>query len=286
MTLHRTTVLAPSPSELVEHLLAETAQSEPGPARVEPLLDLLRLSTVSIDFAAELPEARTTSGEPVRALLDYQERLIAIDAALSPKRSRFSSLHEIGHYVLPEHTGQIVRCSDRDLGFRAVHAQEREANAFAADLQFKGRLFKLETAALPISAVTVKDIATTFDASFESGAWHLVETSSRPCLFAAYERTATPDAPEPSTSVRYSVASPSFEQVYGSRLTDNNNAIVSAVWTPGRDIADSVVDDVDVETANGETTRFRAEYFFNGYNVFCLLTRSRLARIPTHSHAW
>ena len=76
MTLHRTTVLAPSPSELVEHLLAETAQSEPGPARVEPLLDLLRLSTVSIDFGGELPEARTTSGEPVRALLDYQEQLL------------------------------------------------------------------------------------------------------------------------------------------------------------------------------------------------------------------
>jgi len=43
------------------------------------------------------------------------------------------------------------------------------------------------------------------------------------------------------------------------------------VWTTGRDIADSIVDDTDVETADGETTRFRAEYFFNGYNAFCLL---------------
>lgn len=273
MAPRRTTVLAPSPSELVEHLLAETGQSEPGPTQVEPLLDLLRLSALSIDFAAELPEARTTSGEPVRALLDYQERLIATDAALGPKRSRFSSLHEIAHYVLPEHTGQIIFCGENDLGYRAVHAQEREANAFAAELQFKGRLFKLEMAALPISAATVKDIATTFDASFESSARHLVETSLRPCLFAVYERTATSDAPEQSTSVRYSVASPGFEQVYGSRFTDDDNELVAAVWTTGRDIADSIEDNVDVETADGETTSFRAEYFFNGYNAFSLLTR-------------
>jgi len=272
MTPQRTTVLAPSPSELVEHLLAETGQSEPSPAQVEPLLDLLRLSTLSIEFGAELPEARTTSGDPVRALLDYQEQLIATDAALSPKRSRFSSLHEIGHYVLPEHTGQIVMCSDRDLGFRAVHAQEREANAFAAELQFKGRLFKLETAALPISAATVRDIAAVFDASFESSARHLVETSLKPCILAVYEQTGESDAEMRSTSVRYSIASPSFGQRYGGQLTDDDNARVAAVWTTGRDIADSIVDDTDVETADGETTRFRAEYFFNGYNAFCLLS--------------
>ena len=35
---------------------------------------------------------------------------------------------------------------------------------------------------------------------------------------------------------------------------------------------DSIVDDTDVETADDETTRFRAEYFFNGYNAFCLLS--------------
>ncbi len=273
MTPQRTTVLAPSPSELVEHLLAETGQSEPGPAQVEPLLDLLKLRELSVDFASELPEARTTSGEPVRALLDYQERLIATDAALSPKRSRFSSLHEIGHYVLPEHVGQIVLCSDNDLGFRAVHAQEREANAFAAELQFKGRLFKLETAALPISAATVKDIASVFAASFESSARHLVETSLKTCILAVYEHAVASDAETRSTSVRYSIASPSFGQVYGGQLIDDDNEHVAAVSTSGRDIADSIVDHIAVQTAGGETTSFHAEYFFNGYNAFCLLTR-------------
>jgi hypothetical protein len=273
MAPQRTTALAPSPGELVEFLLAETGQREPGPTQVESLLDLLDLSALPVDFAAELPEARTTSGEPVRALLDYQERLIAVDAALSAKRSRFSSLHEIGHYVLPEHTGQIVMCSENDLGFRAAHAQEREANAFAAELQFKGRLFKLETAAVPISAATVKDVAATFDASFESSARHLAETSVRPCILAVYEQTGVTVEGAPSTSVRYSIASPSFGQRYGSQLTDDDNEHVAAVWTSGRDIADSIIDAIDVETADGATTRFRAEYFFNGYSAFCLLVR-------------
>jgi hypothetical protein len=39
-----------------------------------------------------------------------------------------------------------------------------------------------------------------------------------------------------------------------------------------RDISDSIVDDVTIETANGETARFHAEYFCNGYIAFCLLS--------------
>jgi len=272
MTPLRTTVLAPTADELVEFLLRETDQSEPGPTRVDSVLDLLALGQLTLDFATELPEARTATGEPVRALLDYQERLVVTDAAMNPQRSRFSSLHEIGHYVLPEHTGQIVLCGDDDLGFRAARAHEREASAFAAEMQFKGRLFKLETAALPISAATVKDIATTFDASFESSARHLVETSIRPCMLAVYEQTGAPDTGGPSTAVRYSIASPRFAQRYGRQLTDDHNEHVAAVWTPGRDIADSIIDEIQLQRPDGAVTRFRAEYFFNGYNAFCLLS--------------
>jgi Zn-dependent peptidase ImmA (M78 family) len=270
-----TTLPAPSPEELVEYLLAETDQREPQPTRLEPLLELLSLRSVSFSFAATLPEARTTTGETVRALLDYQERLIAVDASLDPRRSRFSSLHEIGHYVLPDHYGQIVLCSDRDLGFRAARAEEREANAFAAELQFKGRRFRLETASLPLTSATVKATAAVFDASFESTARHLVETSLKPCLLAVYEDRSQSDGGTRRTSVRYSIASASFAQRFGRRLTDEDNVHVAAAWIPGRDIADSIVDDVTVETGGGETTTFRAEYFFNGHNAFCLLTAPR-----------
>lgn len=270
-----TTVFVPSPEELVEYLLAETNQLEPGPTEPDRLLDLLSLCSMSVNFATTLPEARTASGEAVRALLDYQERLIAVDASLNARRSRFSSLHEIGHYVLPDHHGQLVLCSERDLGFRAARVEEREANAFAAELQFKGRRFRLETATLPITAATVKATAAVFDASFESTARHLVETSLKPCLLAVYQDNGQSDDGTKQTSVRYSIASPSFAQRFGRRLTDDDNEHVATVWTPGRDIADSLSDDVSVETGDGETTRFRAEYFFNGHNAFCLITASK-----------
>jgi len=270
-----TTSLVPSLDELVEHLLAETDQREVGPTDSRALVDFLGLRSVSTDFAETLPEARTVSGDAVRALLDYQERLIAVDAAMDVRRSRFSSLHEIAHYVLPDHQGQIIVCGDRDLGFRAARVEEREANAFAAELQFKGRRFKLETASLPISALTVKETAGAFDASFESTARHLVETSLRPCLLAVYQDDGLDDDGSRRTSVRYSVPSPSFEQRFGRGLTDENNAHVAAVWVPGRDIADVIADEVAIETADGETTRFRAEYFFNGYSAFGLITSPR-----------
>ena len=270
-----TTSLVPSSDELVEYLLAETDQRELGPTDSRALVDFLGLRSISTNFAETLPEARTVSGDAVRALLDYQERLVVVDAAMNVRRSRFSSLHEIAHYVLPDHQGQIVVCGDQDLGFRAVRVEEREANAFAAELQFKGRRFKLETASLPISAVTVKEAARAFDASFESTARHLVETSLKPCLLAVYQDDGWDDDGSRRTSVRYSIPSPSFEQRFGRRLTDENNEQVAAVWVLGRDIADSITEEVAVETADGETTRFRAEYFFDGYSAFCVLSAPR-----------
>ena len=270
-----TTSLVPSSDELVEYLLAETDQREVGPTDSGSLVDFLGLRSISTNFAETLPEARTVSGDAVRALLDYQERLVVVDGALDVRRSRFSSLHEIAHYVLPDHTGQIIVCGDQDLGFRAVRVEEREANAFAAELQFKGHGFKLETASLPISAVTVKETAGAYDASFESTARHLVETSLKPCLLAIYADNGWDSDGTRLSSVRYSIPSPSFEQRFGRRLTDENNTHVAAVWVPGRDIADVIADEVTIETANGESTRFRAEYFFNGYSAFCLITSPR-----------
>jgi len=270
-----TTSLAPSSDELVEYLLAETDQREVGPTDSGSLVDFLGLRSISTNFAETLPEARTVSGDAVRALLDYQERLVVVDGALDVRRSRFSSLHEIAHYVLPDHTGQIIVCGDQDLGFRAVRVEEREANAFAAELQFKGHGFKLETASLPISAVTVKETAGAYDASFESTARHLVETSLKPCLLAIYADNGWDSDGTRLSSVRYSIPSPSFEQRFGRRLTDENNTHVAAVWVPGRDIADTIAEEVAIQTADGKTTRFRAEYFFNGHNAFCLLTTPR-----------
>lgn len=272
MAPQQTTVFVPSPDELVEYLLAETDQREVVPTETQPLLELLGLQALEVDFVVDLPEAQTRRGESVRALLDFRERLIAVDTHLDPKRSRFSELHEVGHYVLPGHGGQIVLCGNGDFVYGAAIAEEREANAFAAELQFKGRLFRQETATLPLSAATVKETARTFGASFEATARHLVEVSLKPCLLAVYAQSRLRKGGTPHTTVRYSVASPSFEQRYGASLTDSDNPVVAAVWTPGRDIADSIVDDMDVEIQGKETMRFRAEYFSNGYNAFCLLT--------------
>jgi len=270
-----TSAAAPTSDELVEYVLAETGQLEPGPIETGPILELLSLSRLSARFEKSLPEARTAGGEPVRALLDFGERLIVVDSALTEARSRFSALHEIGHYVLPEHLGQIIVCGDQDLGVSAARVQEREANAFAAELQFKGRRFKLETAALPVTAATVKQAAEVFGTSFESTARHLVESSLRPCLLAVFQDGGLTEAGVRRSSVRYSIASPSFAQRYFRGLSDDDDAFVAQIWVPGRDIADSIVTSVAVRTGHDEKTTFRAEYFFNGYVAFCLLSPSR-----------
>jgi hypothetical protein len=43
---------------------------------------------------------------------------------------------------------------------------------------------------------------------------------------------------------------------------------------PGRDFADGVAVELGVETRKGEAARFNAEFFYNQYNVFAILTPS------------
>jgi hypothetical protein len=43
---------------------------------------------------------------------------------------------------------------------------------------------------------------------------------------------------------------------------------------PGRDFADSIAIELKVDARKGEATRFNAEFFYNQYNIFGILTPS------------
>ncbi len=113
-----------SAAELISHLLRASGQEKGDAVNPSPILSLLGLRHLSVDFQGELPEAVTPGGERPRALLSFPERVIATDRTLSETRARFSTFHDVGHYVLPEHVEAIVLCTDRDLSpFRAWWAR-------------------------------------------------------------------------------------------------------------------------------------------------------------------
>jgi hypothetical protein len=273
MTAFNASYLEIEPQELVRHLLRSAGQGARGCVNPRELLDFLKLEYLSFDFARELPEGakQTVTGGAPRALLSFADRLVATDDSLDDKRTRFSVLHEIGHYVLPHHEHTLYVCDDLGLSFATRLVMEKEANEFAADLLFLGDRFSVEANCRPITAKTVKEL-------FEATARRLVEKNFRPCMLIVFKQEEKRDAIDvnavPKWQVRYCIASPTFKTTYFEKLSGEvPPEAVAAVTQPGRDVADGFVRELGIAGRPGnDVTMFRAEFFCNTYNIFCLLT--------------
>jgi len=267
------------PYEIVRHVLKESGQNRRDAVNLKQILTFLGLDFYTFDFDSVFFDQAKAGGKSPRALLSFHERIIATDSSLISPRERFSVLHEVAHYVLPNHQYELFLCDEAALAGRSDRVLEMEANELAADLLFQGDRFTLEANSLPISAATIKSLKTKYDASFESTARRLVEKSVRPCMLIVFQRIDGSsridlDAP-PAWRMRYCAASPSFRTRYSIGIEGPvPPAVVLKLMQPGRDIADGIVVELEVETRKGEAARFDAEFFYNQYNIFGILTPS------------
>jgi len=191
-------------------------------------------------------------------------------------RARFSVLHEIGHYLLPDHRYSMYLCDDEGLGYQSRFQFEREANEFAAKLLFNGNRFRLDANSIPLSAKTVESLAKKYRASFEATARRLVEYSFRPCMLIVFMQEQTHDRVNINTlgkwRVRYCIPSSQFSRHYFSRLEGTfSGDKYDEMSRPGHSIAESLIEEVQIETRDGEKRPFMAECFSNTYNIFCFL---------------
>ena len=280
MTTFNAAYLEIEPRELVGFLLRESGQFERDYVSTANLLDFLRLDYVSFDFDLELPqEAKQTVGDArPRALISFGDRIVATDADLDENRTRFSVLHEVGHFVLPHHEHSLYVCDDVGLSMATRLVFEKEASQFAADLLFLGDRFALEANSRAIDAQAVKELATKYRASFEATARRIVEKSFRPCMLVVFRREPHQSSGElaqpPVWSVRYCVSSVTFKSRYFQSVSGAVPAEVAEVVTQsGRDIADSHRIEVTVRSSGErKESLVSAEFFSNTYNIFCLLT--------------
>lgn len=281
MTGFNASYLEIEPRELVRHLLHSAGQRERECVNPQELLDFLKLEFLGFNFARELPEearSTVTGGGTARALLSFADRLVATDDSLDEKRTRFSVLHEISHYVLPHHEHTLYVCDDVGLSYATRLVMEKEANEFAADLLFLGDRFSVEANCRQIDARTVKELANKYRASFEATARRLVENNFRPCMLIVFKLEQKGDKVDvdavPMWTVRYCIASPTFKTTYFEKVSGAVPAeTVTAVTHPGRGIADGVVGEIEIAGRSGSAkTMFRTEFFTNTYNIFCLMT--------------
>jgi hypothetical protein len=258
-----------TPRELVDFLIEESGQAESETIDYTPILAKLGLTHRMLDFNDAFQGIIPPGHGHPRALLSLPERIVVTHRELLPVQLRFSILHEIGHWVLPEHVENIILCTDRDLSATTRIMREKEANNFAADLLFHGNRFLLEANNLPVTARTIKQLAEKYQASLEATARRLIEVNFRPCMLIVYKQITTEGTPH--WVVRNTIPSSSFKQYFFTSMADTDNPMVAMIVATGRDILDSLHEEQSIELRNGNRVAFELEYFYNQFNPFAII---------------
>ena len=118
------------------------------------------------------------------ALRDGATRIIGVNSATSPRRQRFTIAHELGHLSLHEGKPLIVDHSMRidwrdERSSLGTHAEEMEANSFAAEILMPQDLIRNEVASFMNSASLTREhlisrLARKFDVSAEAMGYRLI----------------------------------------------------------------------------------------------------------------
>lgn len=265
--------------EIVDTLLLESGVDRKLPTNQAALLEFLGLEQLSFDFMTDLEFMGDVETAPtdIRAALSLNDRLVAVQSNLSEKRTRFSVLHEIAHFVLPEHRDRLFIDDDETLSVWAKARLEREANKVAADLLFQGERFSKEAQDKALSIQTVLELAPRFGASYEAGLRRFVEGQVVPCAVVVYDKTSRTSEEDPEDDMyklQYTIASETFRRRFFARLTATPNRFTRSELYKPKLWGGIVQGELALDDEGNDKMRFETELFSNGYKIFQLICKS------------
>ena len=271
-----------SHDEILETLLVESGTARNLPTNEGKLLSFLSLEQMSFDFMSELPfldTANKPQGE-LRAALHMAERVVATQSGMASQRKRFSVFHEVAHCVLPEHNAKLFMDSDQTLSWWTKVRFEREANQFAADLLFQGKLFAEQAISLDISLSTVLTLAPQYGASYEATVRRYAENHVLPCAAIVYDKVGRNEesfVEDDVYRIQYTISSSPFRKLYfsGSVTMGGDTCKAAEIYSPHEfwSVGKVVEKELVIENEGGENWRFETEVFSNGYKIFQFLKR-------------
>lgn len=256
----------PEKEEILQYILLETAQKESIPTDPDRIIDFLKLRLVTFDFA----EFRTPELEKGRAILSYNQRVVAINAGDS-RKTNFPKFHEIAHYVLPNHREKLFYfCDEEKMSPATKNDLEMEANLFAADLIYKGNQFSIESNSVETSFNSIVSLATKYGSSIESTTRRFVERNLFPCMSMVYAKE------DGHWKTKYWIFSKSFLEKYlqsntGRFSDDDNEDVIRAELQPNKIIES----ECRVSIRGEKETAFLCEYYYNNYNVLGLIKEEK-----------
>jgi hypothetical protein len=164
------------------------------------------------------PDKLKRAASKVLGLLDRPDRMIHLDPSLHPKRRTYVTVHEIGHEFLPHQRSlySLLEDSETELDGEVNDLFEREANVFASEVLFQGKLFTDEAADHALSIRTPLDLSKKYGPSVYSSARRYVSTHRRPCALIVFDQPTQLVGIGKVIALRRIIASAAFRKEFGN----------------------------------------------------------------------
>jgi hypothetical protein len=266
--------------DIAEGLLETSGIKDKLPTDWKKILSYLDLKQLSFGFMNELEFVPTVTEKNIRAILNFNEKVIAVHSNLNRKQKIFSTFHEVGHFTLPEHIDKLYLCGKNDLSFFAKLRLEAEANRLAADLIFQVDRFTEEANSYPLACNTITNLAEKYDASFEATARRYVEKHYLPCALIVYDKIVEGFEDLeldglPMFKVQYTITSKSFREKYFTKILKEEvvpgKSVVYDAYKKF-DATQIVKGKMQIEILGKGKVMFDSEVFTNIYKVFRLVS--------------
>ncbi len=208
----------------------------------------------------------------LRGILSVKEKQVfVIDSTNYQKRHNFILAHEFGHWQIPSHNALLFHCSQFDLSRAAQKQLEQEANFFAGELGFMGKLFFEHLMSSDLTIDNLKKLSDLFGFSIEATLIRAVHTDLRPCAIRSMKLKKKNG--QSILETKYLIHSIEFEKQVGelnhTSIYKEDHVISSIINDPIKCILN---DNKFQVTLKGTEHKLDVELWKNDWSAFALYT--------------
>jgi Zn-dependent peptidase ImmA (M78 family) len=210
----------------------------------------------------------------LKALYLPDQKRILIDESLPPIKHRWNEAHEIGHDIVPWHSGMMLGDNEQTLTVTCRAQMEGEANFAAGRLLFLADRFVSEANASPPSVQHIRDLSKRFGNTITSTLWRFIEQANTAVpmlgLVSGHPHPSKwKDDFDPAKPFRYCIQSPSFTLQFGEASEARLFEVVSAYCGSQRG-GELGTAEIVLSDRNGDGQVFHFETFYNRYDALTL----------------
>jgi hypothetical protein len=209
-------------------LLKEASALHVFPTPVDRLMAAAKLTVVDDNFLDEgviaqfmrSAKAKITTIKSalskILAMIHPGEKIVLLDKGTPPVKVPFIKLHEAGHGILPHQRKaySLIQDCEGNLDPDITELFEREANVFASEVLFQGKLFADEAHQSAFGMKVPIQLAKKYGTSNYSAFRRYVSTSPHACCLLVLEPVVVGEGRKFVAEVRRIISTDSFHKIF------------------------------------------------------------------------